>query len=88
MPSSYAIDPELAAALPQLSETDLDDVVGARRTQRQALAALPAPDPTGVSFTDTSATGPEGASHVPVRVYLPDGLSGPSVSWTCMAEAS
>ena len=55
----------------------IPDIVARRATVDQMLAMLPAPANPGVTMEDRMVPGPEGAPEVRVRVYRPDGATGP-----------
>ncbi|GAA1830245.1 alpha/beta hydrolase [Pseudonocardia ailaonensis] len=77
MTTEYALDPELAEALPALPPVDLGDIAAARIAQRERRAGLPAPDESGVTVSEIVVPGPDGAPDVPLRIYVPDERSGP-----------
>lgn len=68
------MDPEVAAALPELPDLHIHDLAGARARMRE-LAAGAAPAPGEVSVVDDSVPGAEGV-QVPVRVYRPSKPGG------------
>lgn len=70
---SYPFDPEIAAAIPMLPETDFRDVAASRAGMAELIASMRGEfDDTGVTARDEAVPGPEGAPDVPVRVYTPD----------------
>jgi acetyl esterase len=69
---TYAIDPELAAVLPMLPVSDLDDLPTARKGFADLIAAMPQPDASGVLVEDRRIPGPAGAPDVPIRIYRPE----------------
>ncbi|MFB9931720.1 alpha/beta hydrolase [Amycolatopsis halotolerans] len=70
---SYPFDPEIAAAIPMLPETDFRDVAASRAGMAELIASMRGEfDDTGVTTRDEAVPGPEGAPDVPVRVYTPD----------------
>jgi acetyl esterase len=69
---TYAIDPELAAALAMLPANDLTDLPAARRGFADLIAAMPQPDATGVRVEDRLVPGLDGAPDVPIRIYRPE----------------
>jgi acetyl esterase len=75
---TYAIDPELAAAIPMLPPADLTDLPGVRAGLAEALATWPAPDTTGVGIEDLLVPGGAGDPDVPVRVYRPERVAAPA----------
>jgi acetyl esterase/lipase len=77
VPTKHASDPELAAAVAGLPELDFSDVAAARAHLTAMLAQLPAPDTTGLTITDRTVPGPEGAPDVAVRIYRPDSQTAP-----------
>jgi acetyl esterase len=77
VPTKYASDPELAAAVAGLPELDFSDVAAARAHLTATLSQLPAPDTTGLTITDRTVPGPEGAPDVAVRIYRPDSQTAP-----------
>jgi acetyl esterase len=76
-PTKYAFDPELTAAVAELPELQSNDVVAARAHLEEMMAQLPAPDTAGLTTTDRTVPGPEGAPDVLVRVYRPDAQTAP-----------
>ncbi|MFC8827379.1 alpha/beta hydrolase [Streptomyces sp. NPDC057137] len=76
VPTKYAIDPELAA-VEQFPEIDSSDIVAVRAQIAQMMAQVPAPDTTGLTVTDRTIPGPQGASDVLVRIYVPDVAAAP-----------
>ncbi|GAA4552530.1 alpha/beta hydrolase [Pseudonocardia xishanensis] len=74
--TDYALDPELAAALPELPALDLTDLPAARTTLAAIRSTLPAPDESGVRVTDIAVPGPAGAPDVPLRIYRPEVVRG------------
>jgi acetyl esterase len=69
---TYAIDPELAAVLPMLPASDLNDLPAARASFAALMAAMPKPDTSGLLIEDRMVPGPPGAPDVPVRIYRPE----------------
>jgi acetyl esterase len=69
---TYAIDPELAAVLPMLPASDLNDLPAARKSFADMIAAMPKPDTDGVLVEDRRIPGPAGAPDVPIRIYRPE----------------
>lgn len=69
----YRYAPELATAVAQLPLRDLTDLPGTRAALRQALAAQPPVDTTGVSISDRIIPGLPGRPAVEIRLYQPDG---------------
>jgi acetyl esterase len=77
VPTKYASDPELAAAVAGLPELDLSDIPAARAHLAQMLTQLPAPDTAGLTITDRTVPGPEGAPDIAVRTYRPHSQIAP-----------
>jgi len=75
--TTYAFDPEIATAAATLPRLDATDVIVRRRQLSQLLAQMPAPDTTGLTITERTVPGPEGAPEVRVRIYRPDAPTGP-----------
>lgn len=75
--TSYAFDPEIAAAAAALPRLDSTDVLVRRKQLARILAQRPAPDTTGLTITDRTVPGPDGAPDVRVRIYRPDAPAGP-----------
>jgi acetyl esterase/lipase len=69
---TYAIDPELAAALPMLPVLELDDLPATRAGFTRMLTEMPQPDTAGVLVEDRRIPGPAGAPDVPIRIYRPE----------------
>jgi acetyl esterase/lipase len=70
----YAFDPELAPLIPMLpTGMDLTDIVAARASMEEMIAAMSPPEPEGhgVRIEDRTIPGPEGAPDVAVRIYTP-----------------
>ena len=74
---AYAFDPELAAAIEMLPNVDLTDIVKARAEFDELIAQLPSADTTGLTVTDLTVPGPDGAPDLPLRIYVPERPSGP-----------
>jgi acetyl esterase/lipase len=74
----YAFDPELAAAVPMLPDTDLSDLPAARAALAEVLGQWPAPDETGVAVEDVTVPGAPGDPDVPLRLYRPERVTGPA----------
>ncbi|MDT8913347.1 alpha/beta hydrolase [Amycolatopsis sp. PS_44_ISF1] len=73
---SYAFDPEIAATVSMLPETDLTDLPAARLRTAEMFAELAGePDTTGVTVREELVPGPEGAPDVRVLVYTPDRIA-------------
>lgn len=75
--TTYVFDPEIAAGAAVLPRLDASDVVVRRKQLAQLLASMPAPDTAGLTVTDRTVPGPDGAPEVRVRIYRPDVLAGP-----------
>ncbi|MFD9895792.1 alpha/beta hydrolase [Amycolatopsis sp. NPDC059027] len=76
---TYAFDPEIAAAIPMLPNTDLTDLAAARSMLNEAVAELYGDvDTTGVAIREEFVPGPEGAPDVRVRIYTPERLAAPA----------
>jgi acetyl esterase len=73
---TYAFDPELAAAVPSLPSSSLEDPVSARAWLRELMSRAPAPDVSRLEISDRSVPGPSGAPDVPVRIYRPENAAG------------
>lgn len=76
-------DPELVTALQILQgrpPLNWDDLPASRQGAKQALAQLQAsaPPSTQVTKEDQTVPGPQGAPDVPIRIYRPKNLGGPS----------
>lgn len=70
---TYALDPEIAAALPHLPKGDYRDLAAGRARLKELITAvLAALDTSGVKVRGEIVPGPEDAPDVPVRVYTPD----------------
>lgn len=77
---SYALDPEIAAAVSMLPQADYKDlVVGRAQIKELTAAILSQVDTSGVKVRDELVPGPDGASGVRVRVYTPDRVAAPSL---------
>ncbi|GAA1565977.1 alpha/beta hydrolase [Actinomadura kijaniata] len=72
------MDPQLAAALPDMPHVGLADPVRARAAMRELVAFLGVPEAPGhVEVADREIPGPPGAPPVPVRLYRPRNAPGP-----------
>lgn len=75
----HNIDPELVEfveALPGLELNKLD-IKEARAAEREMLKAMNAQtDVSALEIVDRMIPGPEGAPHVPIRIYTPKGRNG------------
>ncbi|HEY4457620.1 MAG TPA: alpha/beta hydrolase [Pseudonocardiaceae bacterium] len=70
---NYALDPEIAAVIPLLPQSDYQDLAGERSQLKARLTELLADlDTSGVSIHDELVPGSDGAPAVAVRVYRPD----------------
>ncbi|GAA3524058.1 alpha/beta hydrolase [Amycolatopsis ultiminotia] len=70
---SYPYDPEIAAAIPLIPQSDLTDLPAARARMAELFAEqLGEVDETGVAVRDEFVPGPEGSPDVRVRVYTPE----------------
>ncbi|OZM81278.1 esterase [Pseudonocardia sp. MH-G8] len=73
---AYAFDPELAPAVAELPDFEMNDVGVARERMQQMmeemLAARGAPDESGVRFREELVPGPDGAPDVRLRIYTPE----------------
>jgi acetyl esterase/lipase len=76
IPSTYAFDPELAAVT-QFPALDSSDIATRRAQLAELLAQMPVPDTAGLTITDRTVPGPEGAPEVLARIYRPDVLTAP-----------
>lgn len=76
IPAKYAFDPELAAVT-QFPELDSSDIATRRAQLAEILAQMPVPDTAGMTITDRTVPGPEGASDVLVRTYVPNAPAAP-----------
>jgi acetyl esterase/lipase len=76
IPAKYAFDPELAAVT-QFPELDSSDIATRRAQLAEILAQMPVPDTAGMTITDRTVPGPEGASDVLVRTYVPTAPAAP-----------
>jgi acetyl esterase len=74
---TYAFDPELAAVIPLMPVLDHSDLAAARAQIATGLAAMPAPDATGVDVGEVRVPGPRDAPEVMLRTYRPRGVTGP-----------
>ncbi|MFI6349976.1 alpha/beta hydrolase [Streptomyces sp. NPDC050560] len=75
---TYPFDPELAAALSLMAEVDITDLTAARAAQAAELkAALAEADERGTEISHTHAPGGNGGPPVPLRIYRPEGATGP-----------
>jgi len=76
---TYAFDPEIAAAISMLPETDFSDLPAARRQMSELGATmLGEPDTTGITVREELVPGPDGAPDVRVRIYVPDRIAAPA----------
>ncbi|HEV7974136.1 alpha/beta hydrolase [Amycolatopsis sp.] len=76
---TYAFDPEIAAAISMLPQTDFSDLPAARRQIRELGATmLGEPDTTGITVREELVPGPDGAPDVRVRIYVPDRIAAPA----------
>jgi acetyl esterase len=76
IPAKYAFDPELAAVT-QFPVLDSSDIATRRAQLAEILAQMPVPDTAGMTITDRTVPGPEGASDVLVRTYVPNAPAAP-----------
>ncbi|HEY2060651.1 MAG TPA: alpha/beta hydrolase [Amycolatopsis sp.] len=77
---AYALDPELAAAIPMLPEQDFSDLPAARLRMKEMFAEMGGEiDATGVTVREEQVPGPDGAPDVRVLVYTPDRITTPSL---------
>jgi acetyl esterase len=74
---TYAFDPELAAIIPLMPMLDHSDLPAARAQIANGLAAMPAPDATGVDVGEVRVPGPRDAPDVVLRTYRPQDVPGP-----------
>jgi acetyl esterase/lipase len=76
---TYAFDPEIAAAISMLPQTDFSDLPAARRQIRELGATmLGEPDTTGITVREELVPGPDGAPDVRVRIYVPERIAAPA----------
>ncbi len=75
---TYALDPELAAAVAMLPQLDVADLAAARAGIAELFAQLPVPDTTGVDVRDEWIPGPAGAPDVLLKIYTPQERSAPA----------
>jgi acetyl esterase len=78
---TYAIDPELAAAIPMMPVVDiydLADIPKVRAHVAKSLAAFDLPERTGVQVSEERVVGPAGVPEVRLRVYRPQQAAGPA----------
>jgi acetyl esterase len=68
---TYAFDPELAAVVPMIPSLDGTDPAAMRAGLSEMIAALPAPDMTGVDCEDRRIPGRPSDPEVPIRIYRP-----------------
>lgn len=81
--TTYAFDPEIAAVLPHLPDLPAgDDPLAIRAAMADIIAALPAPDTTGVQIEDREIPGRDGDPAVPIRIYRPDQRSAPAAVYS------
>src|SRR4051812_16057711 len=76
--TSYAIDPELAAALPMMPDFSLTDLPAARAGFNEMVALGPAPDATGVTIENRQVPGGDGDPDIPLRIYRPERVAAPA----------
>jgi acetyl esterase/lipase len=74
---TYAFDPEIAEMVPLIPSLDSADPVAMRAAMSEMIAALPAPDPTGLRIEDRQIPGRDGDPAVPIRIYRPEGPAAP-----------
>jgi acetyl esterase len=76
---AYALDPEIAAAVPMIPKNDSTDLPAARKRVKEMYAArFGEPDTTGVTVRDELVAGPDSAPDVRLRVYIPDRIAAPA----------
>ncbi|MEZ0351196.1 alpha/beta hydrolase [Mycobacterium sp. pR1184] len=80
--TTYAFDPEIAAALPYLPDLPGDDPLAIRAAMSDLIAALPVPDTTGLRVEDREIPGRDGDPAVPIRIYWPDQRSAPAAVYS------
>ena len=68
---AYDFDPELAAILPHLPATTLDDIGAAREWIAGFAANAPVPDESGLDIVNRTVPGLDGDPDVAVRVFCP-----------------
>jgi acetyl esterase len=71
------LDPELAAALPNLPDLHIDDLQKARATMRSLAEQAVLPDPLPVMIADLDAPGGEGDPPAAIRLVRPPTVEGP-----------
>lgn len=77
---NYALDPEIAAVVPLLPQSDYQDLAGERSQLKARLTELLVDlDTSGVSIHDELVPGSDGAPGVAVRVYRPDVDTAPAL---------
>jgi acetyl esterase/lipase len=77
---NYALDPEIAAVVPLLPQSDYQDLAGERSKLKARLTELLVDlDTSGVSIHDELVPGSGGAQDVAVRVYRPDVDTAPAL---------
>ncbi|MEM6110005.1 alpha/beta hydrolase [Mycobacterium sp. 050272] len=80
--TTYAFDPEIAAALPYLPDLPGDDPLAIRAAMSDLIAALPVPDATGLRVEEREIPGRDGDPAVRIRIYLPDRRSAPAAVYS------
>lgn len=80
--TTYAFDPEIAAALPYLPDLPGDDPLAIRAAMSDLIAALPAPDATGLRVEEREIPGRDGDPAVRIRIYWPDRRSAPAAVYS------
>lgn len=79
---AYAFDPEIAPVVPLLPSLEADDAATMRAAFSEMIAAMPAPDTSGLRIEDREIPGRAGDPAVPIRIYRPDDRSGPAAVYT------
>jgi acetyl esterase/lipase len=75
--TTHRFDAELAVALASMPAVEISDLMTNRAVLKERFAQLPPPDTTGVTVTDRTVPGPDGAPAVGVRIYRPDTPAAP-----------
>ncbi|SOX51405.1 alpha/beta hydrolase [Mycobacterium ahvazicum] len=80
--TTYAFDPEIAAALPYLPDLPGGDPLVIRAAMSDLIAALPVPDATGLRVEEREIPGRDGDPAVRIRIYSPDQRSAPAAVYS------
>lgn len=80
--TTYAFDPEIAAVVPLLPDLPGDDPLAIRAALSEMIAALPAPDTSGVRIEDRRIPGRDGDPAVPIRIYRPERRGAPAAVYS------